>query len=294
MSAFSAPGVGWLRAACLLFRFAEVRFTIMNTPVTMHSNRPRYAARMSSLRGKGFLLAIVLGYAAGLGWAENAGTAALPSLTSTQIVDELERHNQARIEGLKHYQALRHYAVEYRGFSAKVAAKMDVEVNYDAATGKSFRIVSQSGSGALCDKVLKRAIESEQEAGNQKPATALTEANYHFTLAGNENIAGRPAYILDVDPLSDNKFLFRGKIWVDAEDFAVVKMETQPAKNPSFWISKVEIHSTAAKVGDFWLPGHLRSETRVRIGGTAVLTIDYGNYSLNSDSAPQRVALNGR
>lgn len=262
----------------------------MNTPVTMHSNKPRYAARMSSILVRRLLIAVVFAYAAGSGWAENAATA----LTSTQIVDQLERHNQARADGLRHYQAVRHYAVEYRGFAAKVAAKMDVEVNYDAATGKNFRIVSQSGSGALCDKVLKRAIDSEKEAANQKSATALTEANYRFTLAGSENIAGRPAYILDVDPLTENKFLFRGKIWVDAEDFAVVKMETQPAKNPSFWISKVEIHSTSAKVGDFWLPGQLRSETKVRIGGTAVLTIDYGSYAVNPDASTQSAELNGR
>jgi MucB/RseB N-terminal domain len=260
----------------------------MNTAVTMHSNRKRYAARMSSPLGRRLVLAVVFVYAAGLGWAENADTAAPATLTSTQIVDELQRHNQERADGLKHYQALRHYTVEYRGFAAKIAARMDVQVDYDAATGKSFHIISQSGSGALCEKVLKRALDSEQEAANQKSATALTEANYRFHLLGSEEIAGRPAYILAVEPLTDNKFLFRGKIWVDADEFAVVKTETQPAKNPSFWISKVEIHSTSAKIGDFWLPGKLRSETKVRIGGTAVLTIDYGSYAVVPETVTQR------
>jgi len=45
---------------------------------------------------------------------------------------------------------------------------MDVEVKYDAATGKSFRIVSQSGSSLLCNKVLKRAVDSEKEAAQDK------------------------------------------------------------------------------------------------------------------------------
>jgi hypothetical protein len=57
-------------------------------------------------------------------------------------------------------------------------------------------------------------------------------------------------------------------------------LDTEPAKNPSFWISHVSIHSTSAKVGGFWLPAQLRSETKVRIGGTAVLTIDYGTYTV--------------
>lgn len=201
-------------------------------------------------------------------------------LTAAQIVDQMRRHTEARAEGLRQYKALRHYAVEYRGFSTKIDARMDVAVNYDAASGKSFSIVSESGSKVLREKVLKRAVESEQEAAQEKAATALTEANYRFHLAGSESLAVRPAYILDVEPVTASKFLFRGKIWVDAADFAVVKMETEPAKNPSFWIARTLIHSTSAKVNGFWLPAELRSETKVRIGGTAVLTIDYGTYAV--------------
>jgi hypothetical protein len=67
---------------------------------------------------------------------------------------------------------------------------------------------------------------------------------------------------------------------VDAADFAVAKMETEPAKSPSFWISRTLIRYTSAKVDNFWLPREVRSETKVRIGGTAVLTIDYGKYQV--------------
>jgi hypothetical protein len=78
--------------------------------------------------------------------------------------------------------------------------------------------------------------------------------------------------------------MYRGRIWVDAQDFAVEKIEARPAKNPSLWISKTEIRYTSTKVSGFWLPEQNRSETQVRIGGTAVLTIDYGNYQDVSDS----------
>lgn len=206
-------------------------------------------------------------------------------LTSSQIVERMIEHNQAQTTALKHYRALRHYEVEYRGFAGKLAAKMEVEVSYDAATGKSLRIVSQSGSAFLCDKVLKRAVESEREASQDKQSTALAEKNYRFHLAGSESIAGRPAYILDVEPLTASKFLYRGKIWVDAAEFAVVKMETEPAKSPSFWIARTLIHYTSAKTNGFWFPVQVRSETKVRIGGTAVLTINYGSYAVVPEQA---------
>src|ERR1700675_973514 len=87
-------------------------------------------------------------------------TSAQSSLTSTQIVEEMARHNQARADGLRHYQSLRHYEVEYKGYSAKIDAKLVVEADYDAVSGKTFHIVSQSGSSLLVDKVLKRLLDS--------------------------------------------------------------------------------------------------------------------------------------
>lgn len=248
-------------------------------------NREGYDASMSYPRDGVLFPAIILAFATQFAWPASAIPAVPVALTSAQIVDQIQQHNKARSDALKQYKALRHYQVEYRGFSAKIDAKMDVEVNYDAAAGKSFRIVSQSGSGLLCEKVLKRAVESEKEASQDKASTALTESNYRFQLVGSEVLAGRQAYILDVQPLTASKFLYRGKIWVDAADFAVAKMETEPAKNPSFWISKTLIHSTSTETDGFWLPRQLRSETKVRIGGTAVLTIDYGKYAVVPDVA---------
>ncbi len=204
-------------------------------------------------------------------------------MTADEIVSQMQRHNQIRADDLKHYQSLRHYEVRYKGLAA-IGARMEVEANYDSASGKSFRIVSQSGSGLLVDKVLKRLIESEKEAGMDNKSTALTPANYKFRLEGIERVAGRPAYVLDVDPLVAAKYLYRGKIWVDAADFAVAMIDAAPATNPSFWISSTAIHHQYAKTGAFWLPEQNRSETKVRIGGTAVLTIDYGAYQVVPES----------
>ena len=236
---------------------------------------------MSSSLIRGLIVPLAIGVVPAFALAQTpaqpAGQAPA-NLTASQIVQQVERHNKARLDELRQYKALRHYAVEYKGFAHTVDAKMDVEVSYDAATGKSFRIVSQSGSNLLCEKVLKRAVDSEKEASRDKSLTALT--NYRFSLLGTDTVNGRPAYTLHEEPLSEGKFLSRGKIWIDAEDFAVVKMETEPAKNPSFWISRTSISSSAVKADGFWLPGRTRSETKVRIGGTAVLTIDYGTYQV--------------
>jgi len=218
-------------------------------------------------------------------WARGGDTLPAARLNSAQIVAEMQIRNQMRSRELRDYQSLRHYVVEYHGYGAKISARMAVEVTYNSASGKSFRIVSQSGSPFLCDKVLKRAVDSEEEASRDKESTALTTANYRFQLDSVESLNGRPAYVLDVDPVKPAKFLYRGKIWVDAADFAVVKIDATPAKNPSIWISKTTIRHTSAMTDGFWLPEETRSQTWVRIGGTAVLTIDYGAYHVAAQPA---------
>jgi hypothetical protein len=237
---------------------------------------------MFLLRRPNSLLAIGFACAASSLWPQVADAVSPPPLTAVQIVEQMQIHNLERTEALKRYRSVRHYQVNYHGFSSKLQAAMDVEFNYDARSGKSFRVVSESGSKALCEKVLKRALDSEIEAAHEKEATALTTANYRFQLAGSENLRGRPAYILVVEPLVANKFLYRGKIWVDAADFALVKIDARPAKNPSFWIARTLTQQTFAKMGNFWLPEHNRSETKVRVSGTAVFIIDYGTYQIET------------
>jgi hypothetical protein len=230
-----------------------------------------------------FLTALFIAVAAA-GRPEDATAVSTATLTAAQIVDQMMVHEQVHNRELKHYQTLRHYLSEYCGFPTNFEARMDVEVNYDLGSGKRFQIVSQTGSKFLLEKVLKRAVDSENEASQQKTPSTMTPANYRFNLVGSEVVGGRPAYILDVQPIVASKFLIRGKIWVDAADFAVAKMETQPAKSPSFWLSRTEIHFIGAKTNGFWMPQKLVSDTSVRIGGRAVLSIDYGSYQIASDS----------
>jgi outer membrane lipoprotein-sorting protein len=224
-----------------------------------------------------FLAATFLFLATGI-WPQNGNGASPAALSPAQIVERMQQHNQRQKERLEYYQSLRHYEVVYRGFFKTITAEMDVEVEYNASSGKSYRIVSQKGSRLLDEKVLKRAVDSEVEVSKNEAEAALTEANCRFRLVGSENLGKRPAYVLEVDPINPSKFLYKGKIWVDAEDFAVAKIEAQPSKNPSSWIGRTLIHHTNAKRTGFWLPERNRSESKIRIGGTAVLTIDYGTY----------------
>ena len=69
---------------------------------------------------------------------------------------------------------------------------------------------------------------------------------------------------------------------MDADDFAVARLEAEPAKNPSLWTKNSEIEQVYMKVSDFWLPVRNHSVTEIRLGETAELTIHYNNYQIMS------------
>jgi hypothetical protein len=86
--------------------------------------------------------------------------------------------------------------------------------------------------------------------------------------------------VLRLLPKTKNKFLYRGKIWVDAQDFAVVRIEGEPGKNPSMWIKKTGIAHKYVKVDGFWLPAENHTESFIRLGGKATLSIEYQDYKI--------------
>jgi len=88
--------------------------------------------------------------------------------------------------------------------------------------------------------------------------------------------------VLAVKPRKDNKFLYHGKIWVDATDYAIVRIEGQPARNPSFWVHNVHFVHTYQKVHQFWFAASTHTSSQVRIFGAAELTIENSGYALNS------------
>ncbi|MFZ0137894.1 MAG: hypothetical protein WAK89_12585 [Candidatus Sulfotelmatobacter sp.] len=217
--------------------------------------------------------------------------------SAEQIAQKLEERNAERAAALDQFNGTRVYRMQYRGFPGDRDAEMVVDVTYRAPDAKEFRAVSQSGSNFIIDHVFKKLLEGEQEAANpeNRRNSALTTENYEFTWAGYETTPEGAEYVLNLLPKTKNKFLYRGKIWVDAKDFAVVRIEGEPAKNPSWWIKKTEVKHRYVKVNDFWLPAENHTESLIRLGGRAILSIEYKDYKITKASPPRgnETALQG-
>jgi hypothetical protein len=212
----------------------------------------------------------------------DAQSPAPSSITVEEIVNNLIRKNLERSQALGAFQGSRVYRLEYRGFPGSRNAEMIVDVRYQSPATKEFTIRSSTGSKVLIEKVFNKLLQSEQEAltPENQSRVALNNDNYRFTLRGHESTPGGSYYILSVEPRTKNKLLYRGQIWVDATDFAVARIEVEPAKSPSFWTKDTKIEHVYVKVGDFWLPKSNRSTSATRLGGHALLTIEYTNYKV--------------
>lgn len=218
-----------------------------------------------------------------------------PNLAVNAIVQRMMKANALQSSELSGLDGKRWYHLQYRGLFGGRDASMEVLATYMAPDKRTFTVISESGSKLLLNRILLKLLESEQRALANKKKVQLTPANYKFELLGNEQSPdGSQCYILSVKARQPNEFLYNGKIWVNANDFAVVRMEGEPSKSPSFWIKDTEIQARWQKVGNFWFIAHDQSVSHIRMGGVATLTIDYGNYQITpADRRTAKVQAQG-
>jgi hypothetical protein len=200
-----------------------------------------------------------------------------PSPSAEEIVERMVQADNNRLAALARYTGIRHYRFENQksGKNAEMTVRMSCSDDV-----KTFDVVSESGSGFVRNHIIRKMIEAEQESGQkgERKESRIIPDNYDFRLVGREMSNGRDSYILELAPKKPTKFSIRGRIWVDAEDFAIARVEGQPGKNPSFWIRSVKIEQRYGRTGQFWLPSLNHSVAQARIFGTTEVIIDYSDY----------------
>jgi len=201
-----------------------------------------------------------------------------PSLTANEIVERMTQADRDRLAGLAGYSGVRHYRFDNKNYGKH--AEMTVRMSCGSDGVKTFEVVSESGSGFVRNHIIRKMIEAEEESsqkGERKESRIIPD-NYDFSLVGTDVLDGRDSYVLEITPKRPTKFAICGHIWVDAEDFAIARIEGQPAKNPSFWIRHAQVEQRYGRTGQFWLPALNHSTAEARIFGSTELVIEYSDY----------------
>lgn len=217
------------------------------------------------------LTAALLGSIPGRTEAESA------SLAYPAIVTRMEQCNSERARVLRAYTGRRRYhaanpRLHHEGYAV-------VEAEYEAHEGKLFRVIERGGSASIYQRVFAPMIETER-ANSRPPARETSEIstrNYTFTYEGYD--ATRHAHIFRAEPQAKSKYLFRGRVWINADDFAVQRIEGEPAQSHSFWIRRTRFVHEYAKFGGFWFPVSNRTEVELKLFGRSTMNIDYFDYA---------------
>jgi len=207
--------------------------------------------------------------------------------TAEQIFSELIRRNELRNTELRSYSEMRSYSVSDQ--NGKVHAEAVVRLDYRAPDTKAFVPISEKGSAVVRHLVLNRLMESEIDAASGKSHrdSTINPANYTFRLLGEQDLGGNRCFVLQATPTRKDKYLFDGKVWIDAQDYAVVQIVGHPAKKLSMWVDKADFVRRYQKIGDFWLPLKDETSVHVRLYGSKILTIDHQSYTINEVRSAQ-------
>lgn len=202
--------------------------------------------------------------------------AAEPAVSIEKITHSLTE----RSDGPAEYWATRRYLLENKRFHQK--AEMVVRVHHRDGEGKQFEILQRTGSPMLQRRVLDKVIEAERELSvpDREAEILITPRNYEFRLAGKEVLDGRLCHVLEIKPRRKGKYWLQGRVWLDAADHSLVRLEGRPTAGFSMWIGRPEIVQQFRLIDGHWLVARSDSQSDSGLFGTSVLTVEHYDYRL--------------
>lgn len=220
--------------------------------------------------------------------ALGAAIIAAQQLNSMAVIRLVDAAVKARVDHVASYTVTEHYTVFRGNDETHPAAEMTVRTDYRRESGKTYTILSESGSEFLRTHVLHTILENEKLIN--QPGTRehlwLTSANYSMQLKpGVKILDGRDCAALAVTPRRKAANMIDGTLWVDVKDGTLVRMEGNATQSPSIFTGPAHLMRDYVNVNGFSMATHARAVSESFLLGRTVITIEYWDYQLTSDAA---------
>ena len=200
------------------------------------------------------------------------------------VIRQVDAAVMARVNAIKGYTVTEHYSVFHGTDEVHPVAEMTVKTTYRRETGKSYQILSQSGSVLVRRLGLDPLLEREKEINlpDNVSQAWITSANYNMQLKpGTQMLDGRACLEFAISPKRKATNLIVGNLWVDAKDYTIVKLEGVASKSPSVFAGETHMMRQYADVQGFSMATHARAESNTFLYGKTVVTIDYTGYKID-------------
>jgi hypothetical protein len=213
-----------------------------------------------------------------------AGAAPAQQSDAAKVIQGIDAEVQARVNNVEGFTDIEHYAV-YRGDDqTHPAAEMTTRDTYKKGTGKTYTILSQSGSGVVLKYGLHPLLENETDINQPGRVNEswFTSANYEMRLeaGGVQMMNGRKCYVVDITPKHSAPQMLDGRLWVDASDYSIAKVQGVASKSPSIFAGTTHMMREYKNIDGYPMATHARAESKSFLFGRTVVVIDYSDYHL--------------
>lgn len=192
------------------------------------------------------------------------------------ILERMERRHAEQLEQVASLEGSRQLVAAHP--LLKKPAYWHLAESYRAPGSRSLRILRGDAPEFLERQLLRPILAAEEETARAevRPLVDISRANYSFQFVRSDD--ARQAYVFRLEPRTGQRYLLRGLIWIDRDDYAVKRIEGSPAQKQSIWVKHSEFVHEFGKFGRFWFPVHHRSVARLRMFGAATLEVHYSHY----------------
>ncbi len=200
------------------------------------------------------------------------------------IIRTIDAAVQARYESVLAFTDIEHYAVFRGSDQAHPVAEMTVKDSYRKGEGKTYTVLSESGSAVVQKFGLKPLLQNE-ELINQPDKVAqswFTSANYHMELdpGGPQLLNGRACFALTIYPYRKAPNMIDGTLWADARDGSIAQIDGIASKSPSIFARTTHMMRQYEQMDGFPMARRARAESNSLLFGHTVVIIDYSDYHL--------------
>jgi hypothetical protein len=200
------------------------------------------------------------------------------------VVRGVDAAVRARFEGIAGFTVTEHYAVFRGSDQTHPAAQITVKTSYRKELGKTYKILSQSGSGIIIRFGLNPLLDNEKRINDpgDREASWFTSANYEMKLKSSrpERIDGHNCLSLSITPKRKAPNLIIGTLWVDTSNYAILRIDGIASKRATIWSGPAHMVRDYAEFRGFSEATHAWAESDSTLFGRTVVTIDYSNYQI--------------
>jgi hypothetical protein len=153
----------------------------------------------------------------------------------------------------------------------------------------TYHMLGFNGDNSVKKEVIARYLTAEVQS-QSGPDISITPQNYKFKFKGVQNHDGRAVYVLALSPRKKEVGLFKGELWLDRDTCMPVRESGRFVKSPSLFLSKMEFVRNYDLQNGVSIPQSMRSVTKTRLFGPVELSVNFTNFSRDSESNTVAVA----